>query len=127
GWFYPGDLGTLSAEGLLAITGREQAGLNLGGDKVSPEAIEAVLSQFQGIVEAAAAAVPNTFGNNEVCALLVAREKIDEQQLRAYCEARIQRPFAPVKYVLVDKLPRNENGKLDRRRLNELICAVQPA
>ena len=36
GWFYPGDLGTLSADGLLVIAGREQAVLNLGGDKISP-------------------------------------------------------------------------------------------
>jgi acyl-CoA synthetase (AMP-forming)/AMP-acid ligase II len=49
GWFYPGDLGTLSAEGLLVVTGRELAVLDLGGDKISPEAIEAVLSQFPGI------------------------------------------------------------------------------
>ena len=36
GWFYPGDLGTLNTDGLLVITGREQAVLNLGGDKISP-------------------------------------------------------------------------------------------
>jgi acyl-CoA synthetase (AMP-forming)/AMP-acid ligase II len=127
GWFYPGDLGTLSAEGLLVITGRQQAMLNLGGDKVSPETIEAALSQFQGVVEAAAAAVPNAFGNNEVWALVVTNEKIDEARLRAYCEARIQRPFAPTKYVFVDNLPRNENGKLDRRRLNEMVRQSDPA
>jgi acyl-coenzyme A synthetase/AMP-(fatty) acid ligase len=126
GWFYPGDLGTLSQDGLLVITGREQAVLNLGGDKVSPEAIEATLSQFPGIAEAAATAVPNALGNNEVCALVVAREKIDEQKLRAYCDARIGRPLAPVKFLFVDTLPRNENGKLDRRRLSEMFRSSGP-
>jgi acyl-coenzyme A synthetase/AMP-(fatty) acid ligase len=121
GWFYPGDLGTLSAEGLLVITGREQAVLNLGGDKVSPEFIEAALSQFPGVAEAAAAAVPNAFGNNEVWALIVAQQDVEEQKLRAYCDARIGRPFAPAKFLFVDGLPRNENGKLDRRRLNEMV------
>jgi acyl-CoA synthetase (AMP-forming)/AMP-acid ligase II len=127
GWFYPGDIGTLSSEGLLVITGREQAVLNLGGDKISPESIEAVLSQFQGVTEAAAAALPNVLGNNEVCAVVVTRERIDEKKLRAYCETQIARPFVPVKYVFVNELPRNENGKLDRRQINEMLRKSSPA
>jgi acyl-CoA synthetase (AMP-forming)/AMP-acid ligase II len=123
-WFYPGDLGTLDAEGLLVITGRQQAVLNLGGDKVSPESIELVLAQFPGIVEAAAVAVPNAYGNNEVCAVVVARENVDRKVLQAYCETRIPRAFAPVKYVFVDDLPHNENGKLDRRRVQEMITKL---
>jgi acyl-CoA synthetase (AMP-forming)/AMP-acid ligase II len=121
GWFYPGDLGSLSDDGLLVISGREQAVLNLGGDKISPETIEVVLSQFPGILEAAAIAVPNAYGNNEVCAAIVSRENIDEQLLREHCRARIPRPFAPEEYFRVDNLPRNEMGKLDRERLLGLI------
>jgi acyl-coenzyme A synthetase/AMP-(fatty) acid ligase len=85
-----------------------------------------VLSQFPGVAEVAATAVPNIFGNNEVFAVVVARESIDEQKLRAYCESRIVRPFAPVKYIFVDKLPRNENGKLDRRRLDQVLSESSP-
>jgi acyl-CoA synthetase (AMP-forming)/AMP-acid ligase II len=121
GWFYPGDLGTLNADGLLAITGREQSVLNLGGDKISPEAIESVLVQFQGVVEAAAVAVPNAYDNNQICAFVAAHEKIDEQALRTYCDTHIPRPFAPVKYIFVESLPHNEMGKLDRRRLQDMI------
>ena len=121
GWFYPGDLGSLDADGLLVITGREQAMLNLGGDKISPETIELVLAQFPGVVEAAAVAIANAYGNNEVSAVLASREKLDEAALRAHCDARIPRPFAPIKYFRVDSLPHNEMGKLDRRRLQEMV------
>jgi acyl-CoA synthetase (AMP-forming)/AMP-acid ligase II len=121
GWFFPGDLGTLSAAGLLVITGRAHAMLNLGGDKISPESIELVLAQFPGVAAAAAFAAPNEYGNNQVCAVVASGEKLDEQALRAHCDARIPRPFAPVKYFLVDDLPHNENGKLDRRRLHEMM------
>lgn len=124
GWFYPEDLGTLSADGLLVITGRAHAMLNLGGDKISPESIELVLAQFQGVVEAAAFAAPNEYGNNQVCAVVASREKLDEQALRAHCEAQIPRPFAPVKYLLVESLPHNENGKLDRRRVHEMVQEI---
>ena len=121
GWFYPGDVGTLTAENLLVITGREQVMLNLGGDKISPESIELVLSQFKGVIESAAFSVPNEYGVDEVCAAVVSGEKIDEQSLRSHCAERIPRSFAPVKYFFVETLPHNEMGKIDRRRLQELI------
>jgi acyl-CoA synthetase (AMP-forming)/AMP-acid ligase II len=129
GWFYPGDLGTLNADGLLVISGREQTVLNLGGSKISPETIELVLGQFPGVVEAAAIGVPNAYGINEVCAVVVGREKIDESALRAHCHARIPLPFAPLRYFFVDSLPHNEMGKLDRRRVQEIIegLAARPA
>jgi acyl-CoA synthetase (AMP-forming)/AMP-acid ligase II len=121
GWFYPGDLGTLKANGLLVITGREQAVLNLGGDKISPETIETILAQYQGVIEAAAIAMPNAYGNNEIWAVVVSQEKLDEQALRMHCDARIPRPFAPIKYLFFDRLPHNEMGKIDRRRVQEMI------
>jgi acyl-CoA synthetase (AMP-forming)/AMP-acid ligase II len=121
GWFYPGDVGTLSADNLLIIAGREQAVLNLGGDKISPERIELVLSQFKGVIEAAAFSAPNEYGVNEVCAVLVSREKLDGKALHAHCEALIPRPFVPVKFYFADSLPHNEMGKIDRRRVQELV------
>jgi acyl-CoA synthetase (AMP-forming)/AMP-acid ligase II len=121
GWFYPGDLGVLSADGLLVITGREQTVLNLGGDKVSPELVESVLGQFPGVAEAAVVAVPNVYGNNQIHAAVVARDKIDETALRAYCDTQIRRPFSPVKYLFVESLPHNEMGKLDRRTVEVMV------
>ena len=89
GWFHSGDLGRLTADGLLVITGREQAVLNLGGDKVSPELIELVLSQFPGVSEAAVFGAPNDYGNNEVWAAIVKSAPIEEQALKEFCTARI--------------------------------------
>jgi acyl-coenzyme A synthetase/AMP-(fatty) acid ligase len=127
GWFYPGDLGTLSVDGLLVIAGRENTVLNLGGDKVSPESIETALVQFPGILEAAVVAAPNAYGNNEVCAIIVASDKIDEESFKSFCELKIPRSFTPVKFVFVDQLPHNEMGKLDRARLGEIILDKPPA
>jgi acyl-coenzyme A synthetase/AMP-(fatty) acid ligase len=124
GWFYSGDMGTLNPDGMLVITGREQTVLNLGGDKINPEKIESMLTQFKGVVEAAAFSVPNEYGNGEICALVVSREKLDEQLLRAHCDARITRPFAPVKYYFVESLPHNEMGKIDRRRLKDVVAEI---
>ncbi len=121
GWFYPGDLGLMNTDGLLVITGREQVLLNLVGDKISAEKIELMITEFDGVTEAAAVAIANEYGNNEIHAVVVGREKIDENLLRAFCETRIQRHFAPANYYFTDSLPHNEMGKLDRRRLQELV------
>ena len=67
------------------------------------------------MLEAAAIAVANAFGNNELWTVLVTSQKVDEKLLRDYCESRLQRSIWPVKYLFADTLPLNENGKLDRR------------
>ncbi len=121
GWFYPGDLGMLNADGLFIVKGRAQTVLNLGGDKISPEAIELVLSQYPGVIEAAAFSAPNEFGNNEVCAVIASREPIEVAKLRAHCEGRLSRAFVPAKYYFTDSLPHNEMGKIDRRRVDDLV------
>jgi acyl-coenzyme A synthetase/AMP-(fatty) acid ligase len=131
GWFYPGDIGTLSPGGLLVISGREQTVINLGGDKINPEIIEQALSQFNGIVEAGAFCAANEYGNNEVYALVVSQGKLDAQKLRAHCETRLSRTFVPLQFLPVATLPRNETGKIDRPRLQELgnkaLALRQPA
>jgi long-chain acyl-CoA synthetase len=121
GWFYPGDLGRLSAEGLLFIYGREQAMLNIGGDKVSPEPIEQILAQFSGVTDAGVFAVPNEYGNNEIGAAIASRGTIDQQSIKQYCTARLPQQFVPSKFYFVASLPRNEMGKLDRSGLHDWL------
>jgi acyl-CoA synthetase (AMP-forming)/AMP-acid ligase II len=121
GWFYPGDLGRLMPDGLLVISGREQTVLNVGGDKISPETIELILSQFAGVIEAAAFVAPNEYGNNEIRAAIVRQDSFDGRAFEAYCSARIPRQFAPARIHFVDSLPHNEMGKLERNRLRECI------
>ena len=47
GWFYPGDLGTITPERLLIIAGREKAVINVGGNKINPETIEVSCSRIR--------------------------------------------------------------------------------
>ena len=63
GCFYTGDTGHLMKDGMLVVTGREKDVLNLGGDKVRPQAIEDVLTAFEGISQAAAFTMPNQIGH----------------------------------------------------------------
>ena len=73
GWFYPGDLGRLTADNMLVITGRETNVVNIGGEKVNPEKLEEILLDHPDVMQAAIIAMPNELGVNDICALLVPR------------------------------------------------------
>jgi acyl-coenzyme A synthetase/AMP-(fatty) acid ligase len=120
GWFYPGDYGYVTEDGLLIITGRQETRLNLGGDKINLETVESVLTMFPDVSDAAALTLPNPFGIEEIYALIKPQSTLDEGALRAHCQAHLQRTFVPVQFIIVDSIPRNEMGKVERKRLLEL-------
>src|SRR5262249_52933420 len=119
GWFHPGDLSTLDAEGLLVITGRDKTVLNIGGDKVSPEGVEAAVGGFPGLTEVAVTSLANALGIHEVVAVIVCKGDIDAEALGRHCAARLSPQFVPAHFVAVDRLPRNDMGKIDRHQLAE--------
>jgi acyl-coenzyme A synthetase/AMP-(fatty) acid ligase len=121
GWFYPGDLGLLTREGALIISGRQTAILNLGGEKVKPEIIENVLASFTDGVQGAAGANINRLGVEEVWAVIASREPIDEDRLRRHCRDKLADIFVPKRFIVVDQLPLNEMGKVDRAKIAQII------
>ena len=120
GFFYPGDLGQLRPDGMLVLSGREKEILNLGGAKIQPSMVEDVLAAHANVGEAAVIAVPNALAVDELWALIVPVAPLDEEKLRAWCRERLSVVFCPVRFLTVERLPRNPNGKLDRTRLKEL-------
>jgi acyl-coenzyme A synthetase/AMP-(fatty) acid ligase len=119
GWFYPGDLGILDSGNLLRIAGRQDAVLNLGGDKVNPERIDEVLSACPGVIECATFGAPNELGIMQMWAAVAG--PVDDASLRAYCADHLPPGLIPAGFVRVDKLVRNDMGKIDRRRLPGLL------
>jgi acyl-CoA synthetase (AMP-forming)/AMP-acid ligase II len=125
--FYPGDIGHLTVDGLLVISGREKTALLIGGDTVAPESVEAILTSFAGVAEAAVFALNNNLGIAEICALIVARSPIDEDALRLHCAKRLQNALLPRRIIMVNALPRGTNGKVERHRLPEVAAAQMSA
>ena len=93
----------------------------LGGDKVKPQAIEEVLTAFGPVGQAAAFTQPNALGIDEVWALVVPNGPLDESALRAHCQQRLPIGCVPVRFVSVERLPRNENGKIERHLLRDAV------
>jgi acyl-coenzyme A synthetase/AMP-(fatty) acid ligase len=121
GFFFPWDIGALVGGRLLCITGRQDARVNLGGDKINVELVEAVLAGCEGLLECGVFGVPNTLGVTEIWVALVADPKLQDENLRDYCEKHLGSKLVPAGIVRVDGLPRNRSGKIERSRLAELV------
>jgi acyl-CoA synthetase (AMP-forming)/AMP-acid ligase II len=123
GWFQPGDFASLDTQGLLTITGRDKNVLSIGGDKISPEVVEAAVAAFPGIAEVAVTSLPNAVGNHEIIAIIVGNGEIDLEALGRHCAVRLSPQFVPANFAVTDRLPRNDMGKIDRPQLAERLRA----
>jgi acyl-CoA synthetase (AMP-forming)/AMP-acid ligase II len=124
GWFYPGDLGSLTPDKLLILSGRQRDLLNIGGGKMAATAIEAALLSFPGVREAGVFSATSRLGVEEVWAAIVATEEIDGEALRAHCRALMAPIFVPAHIVPVAAFALNDMGKVDRARLKQEVMAA---
>jgi long-chain acyl-CoA synthetase len=122
GWFYPGDIGSLTADGLLCIHGRADDMMNLNGIKIFPAEIERVLEDHPAVRAAAAFAVRSpVHGDIPVAAVeLHAAATVGADELIARARERLG-VRAPRRIVVVEALPRNAAGKIVKRDLAGLV------
>ena len=120
GWFYPGDLGAVTEDRTLIISGRSKTIIDLGGDKINPEVIESVLLSYPGVVHAVAFGRANALGIEEVWAAVEARSEIDLEAVRGHCAQSLSRALVPVRVFRVAEMPRNVGDKIDRNQLIKL-------
>jgi len=118
GWFYPGDTGSIGADGLIVLDGRSDDLVNLGGNKVQPETIERVLESHPEVVEAAAFGAKNAAGRTGLFAAIVTRGAVEDSALAELCRKQLGPLHTPVKFFRVPELPRGPSGKLLRRELS---------
>jgi len=121
GWFYPGDVGHLTGENMLVISGRSSAVLNIGGEKINSERIEEILLSHPSVMDAAVLPIMGDLDMEEVCALVVPRSHLDVETLRAHCAGKMADRLVPVRFIAVAEIPKNETGKIDRQKLPELV------
>jgi acyl-CoA synthetase (AMP-forming)/AMP-acid ligase II len=120
GWFSTGDLGYLDADGYLFIKGRQREVINRGGENIAPREIEEVLQSYPAVREAAVVGRPNPIYGEQVVAYLTVRANWDNEspeQLHQYIIQHLSTPKIPVDLIILDELPRNATGKIDRRLL----------
>ncbi|MEE9404474.1 MAG: AMP-binding protein [Algisphaera sp.] len=117
--FRTGDIGKVDADGYLFITGRKKEMLIIAGENVFPREIEEVLNRHPDVH--ASAVIGRADGTRgEVAVAFVELEEdseFDEKALRQYCRDGMAGFKVPKDIRLLDKLPRNPTGKIQRREL----------
>jgi acyl-CoA synthetase (AMP-forming)/AMP-acid ligase II len=121
GWFRTGDLGSLDADGYLFLTGRIKNIINRGGEKISPEHVEAVLAGCSGVTEAAVFAIPDpTYGERVGAAVVVSQPAgVGPEEILQYCRNQLASFEVPDPLRLVATLPHTAKGALDRRAVED--------
>ena len=127
GWFYPGDIGSLTADGVLRIHGRSSDVLNRGGIKVSGTRIEQILEALPQVKEAAACGVSGSSGLEEIWIAIVADGIIDVEDIKLILRDHQDVGIAPDEVFVLDELPRGELGKVQKFRLKELLLSRKKA
>jgi malonyl-CoA/methylmalonyl-CoA synthetase len=119
GFFRTADVGEFAADGTLAIRGRLKELIISGGFNVYPREVELVLETHPAVDEVAVAGVPNEAWGEEVTAFVVASKStpLVEEELIAFARERLAAYKCPRRVVVLEKLPRNAMGKIERSKL----------
>jgi malonyl-CoA/methylmalonyl-CoA synthetase len=120
GWFHTGDLATRSGDGYIRIVGRRATDLiKSGGFKIGAGEIEAALLEHPGVGEAAVTGEPDPDMGERVVAWVVARpgHAPSERALADHVAALLTPHKRPRRVHFLDELPRNEMGKVQKKRL----------
>ncbi|MFK3979526.1 amino acid adenylation domain-containing protein [Micromonospora sp. NPDC050397] len=120
-----GDLASVGPDGLLRFHGRVDDQLKLGGVRIALTEIERALTDYAGLAEGALGRVATGGGRIELVAFVVAAGELpDTRAIRAFLLARLPAVAVPTRYVVLDRLPTQPNGKLDRGALDRLASAA---
>lgn len=121
GWFISGDIAVTDREGRVSIVGRAKDLIISGGFNVYPKEIETCLDELPGIKESAVIGVPHPDFGEGVTAIVVPDHSIElsEQAVSGALKERLARFKQPKRVFIVDELPRNTMGKVQKNLLRE--------
>jgi len=119
GFFRTGDLATRSADGYYTLCGRKSDLIISGGFNIYPREIEEFLEEQPEIAEAAVVGMSDAVRGEVPVAFVVVREGFDASGVEVRCRRQLASFKVPRKFVVVDALPRNALGKVQKHLLSE--------
>ena len=117
GYFRTGDVASRSSDGYYTLCGRKSDLIISGGFNIYPREIEEFLEEQPGISEAAVAAAPDRVRGEVPVAYLVTTEPVNLQDIEARCRKTLASFKIPRSFIVVEKLPRNALGKVQKHLL----------
>ena len=125
GFFRTGDVGMIEHDGYLWLVGRAKDLIITGGLNVYPIEVEEVLDSLPGVAESAVIGVPDADFGEAVIAVVVAQPgaDVDAEALRLAAREQLAVFKVPKRLYLVDALPRNAMGKVEKAKLRSLFAS----
>ncbi len=120
GWFHSGDLAVLQPDGYVKIKDRAKDVIISGGENISSQEVEDVLSRHPAVLLAAVVAQPDEKWGEVGCAFIELKNEAHatESELRVYCQAHMAR-FKVPKHFVFRILPKTATGKIQKYVLRE--------
>lgn len=116
GWFHTEDFVSINADGYLTWHGRLKLMLKVGGENVSIEEVERVVTSHDAVADCAAVGVPDKRKGDAIRLYVrsLPGQTLNEEELRGWLKPRLAHFKLPRDFVFVDTLPRLGSGKIDR-------------
>lgn len=126
GWLHTGDLGQITPEGNLVISGRLKDIIICKGENISPKEVECVLEENPAIAQAIAVGAEDEVSGEVVVAFvqLEPHQQATEEQLQEFCKGKLSGLKIPKHIVIVDDYPKSETGKILRRELRKMADKI---
>jgi len=126
GWFVTGDIATMAEDGRITLVGRAKDLIIAGGLNIYPKEIEEALDAMPGVEESAVIGVPHADLGEGVVAVVVPQKgaSLDPAALLAGLEGQIAKFKRPRLIEVVESLPRNAMGKVQKAELRKVYAEV---
>jgi long-chain acyl-CoA synthetase len=121
-WMHPGDIGSISVNGMLTLVGRVADAINMGDTFISPEQIERELSGYPGLVDVAVVGMPQSSGHQEIWIGVVTQGQVNEHAIKDFLLKKNPR-WKVSRVKVLDRIRRNDMGKIVRARIREKLLA----
>ena len=121
GWFRTGDVGKIDERGYVHIVGRSKDLIISGGYNVYPAEIEGYINEMPGVAESALVGVPHPDFGEVGIAVVIPKPgaRLDAADIVAGLKSRLANFKIPKRCFVVDELPRNTMGKVQKNLLRE--------
>ncbi len=133
GWLHTGDVATITADNWVQIADRTKDVIKTGGEWVSSLEIEDLLSQVEGVAEAAVVGFPDERWGERPHALVVAKagfaDTLTAEGIKQTFQSRVERGdlnkwYVPDNIVLVSEIPKTSVGKIDKKKIRSEMKAL---
>ncbi|WP_079478626.1 o-succinylbenzoate--CoA ligase [Halobacillus salinus] len=126
GWLHSGDLAKQDEEGFFYIAGRKKDMIISGGENIYPLEVEQMISELPSVDEVAVVGSRDArWGEVPVAFVSFVGDPISKEDIQAFCKKRLAKYKVPTEVIVIDELPKNATGKIDKKTLHQQVVVSE--